>query len=206
MKESTVPVGVPATDTESLGQVPTAAEVFSGAKRNDTRLVYFLLNVALMWLLLASTIVNARDMRFFTFSWTRRLQSNDAWMNMSDAKEDITRMYHDNDDSSLVGLGRMMDTIFRNASCRPVLYDGGLDWMPHEVSPTCNCLRNIHVDYIKAVRPQGVGLSANQFRDPDTISKTKNTTNAMRARCFDSVRPTQVKTICHDFVDEHTAA
>ena len=47
-----------------------------------------------------------------------------------------------------------MAQILERARCQPVMLDGSsgsgsLQWGPEEVSPMCNCLRNLHVQYIK---------------------------------------------------------
>lgn len=55
----------------------------------------------------------------------------------------------------------------------------------------CNCLRNLHVEYVKAVRPNGVPLDPPQLK-----AKEQNIADLRAAaydKCFKSVRPTQVR-------------
>lgn len=162
-------------------------------KNNDAHLVFFVLNAVLLWFLAITVLMNGADNKLFTFDWTRRLRSSDEAWNMTRARDDIMLAYKLNSNSSLFGLGTMMDEVLRNASCRPVYYDGGLSWSSREVSPTCGCLRNIHVEYIKAVRPNGTGLTVQNFKDNSTIEGVANITHAIHDRCFKFVRPTQVR-------------
>ncbi len=54
----------------------------------------------------------------------------------------------------------------------------------------CNCLRNLHVEYVKAVRPNGVALTPPQLlAENQSIADLRA---AVRDKCFKSVRPTQV--------------
>lgn len=168
-----------------------------GRPRNkDMLFAVFLLNLAMLWFLSVSVIINAKDVKFFTFDWTRRLESTDGLRNMTQARENIALAYINNRKSDHFSLGEMMEEMYRNASCRPVRYDGGLSWMSHEVSPTCNCLRNLHVAYIKAVRPNNVGLDENDFKNPENVGNTTLIVTAMKEKCFDMVRPTQVRSLC----------
>jgi hypothetical protein len=113
---------------------------------------------------------------------------------------DLDAMYANTTDLSQQRMGKVMDFILASARCQPVMLGAedssssstSLRWTAEEVSPMCNCLRNYHVEYIKAVRPNGVPLTPQQL---DTVEMRVNITAirvAVQDKCFKSVRATQV--------------
>lgn len=159
----------------------------------DMLLVALLFNLALLNTFSLSTVTNVGDAALFSYGWTFRLDSKHASADMSSAKGTILKMYEDNRISGRAELGTMLDTMFDLAKCKPAAYDGGLQWSAEEVSPTCNCIRNIHVEYVKSVNPNGVGLTPVEMGNDDTKAKTKAVMAAIDKKCFSAIRHTQVR-------------
>lgn len=124
--------------------------------------------------------------------------SKDERHDMSRTVAEIVSMYKDNRNSTPEYLGSMLDDVFFKAGCMPVDYDGGLRWDPGDVSPSCTCLRNLHVEYFKAVRPNNMGLLPTEMGSDESKNKLLNFTLAVENKCFRLVRHTQV--IYLDFI------
>lgn len=148
-------------------------------------------NLILLATLAFSVIVNTQDAELFSFGWTYRLSSRD--LNMQHVQEQIAAKYLNNTNSSKVALGMMTDEILDMAHCKNAIYSSGLSWLAQDTSPTCNCLRNMHVEYIKAITPNGVGLNVTQMKNNDTNVKTQAVVRAINMKCFKAVRMTQVE-------------
>jgi hypothetical protein len=158
----------------------------------DMLVVALIFNIALLNTFSFSLISSAADASLFSYGWTFRLGSKDPSANMQEARASITKMYSENRLSSKAALGDMLDNIYKVAQCRSAAYDGGLQWSPGEVSPTCNCLRNMHVEYIKSVTPMGVNLTSAEMANNDTAVKTSAVITAIQKKCFNAIRHTQV--------------
>jgi hypothetical protein len=148
-------------------------------------------NLILLATLAFSVIVNTQDAELFSFGWTYRLSSRN--LNMQHVQEQIAAKYLNNTDSSKIALGMMTDEILDLAHCKDAIYSTGLSWQASDASPTCNCLRNLHVEYIKAITPNGVGLNVTQMKNNDTNNKTQAVVRAINMKCFKAVRMTQIE-------------
>lgn len=156
--------------------------------------ISLVINLLLLFTLSVTVLTNLEDAGMFSFGWTYRLNTNDASVDMNAAREAIRTAYAANTDSSLDHLGSMLDDFYDLARCKPALYDGGLEWSAGEISPTCNCVRNMHVEYVKSVRPAGEGLNRTAMNSTDTRDKVQKVTRALDLKCFTAVRHTQVRT------------
>jgi hypothetical protein len=161
-------------------------------KNRDMLAAALIFNLALVNLLAISVAANLEDASLFTYGWTQRLDSRHPSSDMADAREAISKMYIDNKISSRQELGSMLLKIFEAANCKPVVYDASLVWSAADVSPTCNCLNNMHLEYIKSVNPNGVNLTAIEMANNDTKMKTEIVVQAIKKKCFDAIRHTQV--------------
>lgn len=162
-------------------------------KNNRDMLVAALIfNIALLNLFTITVVTNTEDASLFSFGWTFRLTSKDPYADMSAAKGVITDMYVNNRISNPQMLGAMLDDIFAIAKCKPAVYDGGLEWNAEEASPTCNCLRNMHVEYIKSVNPNGKNLTTPEMGNDDTKVKTAAVVKVIERKCFEAIRHSQV--------------
>lgn len=166
---------------------------FSGNWGTSHGTVTVIINILVLVILSLSMYVNTEDSRLFSYGWTYRLGSKDERVNMTLAKESIMKMYKSNLNSANDHLGTMLDDIYSLAMCKPALYDGGLEWSADEMSPMCNCLRNMHVEYVRSIHPAGVPLNVQQMNSTDTRTKTEVVIKAINIKCFSAVRHTQVR-------------
>jgi hypothetical protein len=162
------------------------------ASNKDMLLAALIFNIALLNTFSLSVVTNTKDAAMFSYGWTFRLGSKDKGSDMVSAMDTISNMYTGNRNSERPALGTMLDRIFEVAKCNPLSYDGGLQWRPEEISPTCNCLRNMHVEYVKSVNPAGLGLNITEMANTDTVTKTKVVVAAIKKKCFSAIRHTQV--------------
>lgn len=160
--------------------------------RKDGLMFQFIMNVALLFLAIISVTVNRSECKLFTYRWTARLTGLEDYSNMTAAAETIQEMYAENQDSSSDHLGMMMDQIFSLSRCEPAIFGGELQWDQAGASPTCNCLRNIHLEYVKAVRPNGIGMLPEHFNETDNRVRVDQSVAKIKERCFTSLRNTQV--------------
>jgi hypothetical protein len=161
-------------------------------KNKDMLAAAVIFNVALINVLAISVAVNLQDTKLFTYGLTYRLNSRDPLQDMASARDTISNMYLDNKFSDKVKLGLMLDNIHKVAQCNTVEFDGGLRWNAGDVSPTCNCLTNMHIEYIKSVNPLGIGLNEAEMLNADTKNKTEAVVKAVQKKCFNAIRHTQV--------------
>lgn len=170
-----------------------------GFQHRDVLVVMLALNFSLMYTLATSLYLNSGDGKEFKFFWTYRLPVNDQRANMTAAKDQIMNAYLSNRDTSLPRLAAMLEDAYDAARCHPTEYVSGtgFSWGREQVSPTCLCLRNMHVEYVKGCRvPDGrgnIGLTPEQMGTPETIKNVTAVANAVRDRCFQHVRPTQIE-------------
>ena len=61
-----------------------------------------------------------------------------------------------------------------------------------QVSPTCNCVRNTHVEYVKAVTPNGIHLPESVMDNEQSKRNRLWISNRLKMECFQSLRHTQV--------------
>ena len=169
--------------------------------RMDRQFVLLMLNVSVAIVLLVSVLASQQEAKTFTFEWTERLYADDDKIKMSDVALRIDRLYDNNTNLTSAHLGIMLDAMLQGARCNPVGLGSAassspvsaslLHWGPHEVSPMCNCLRNIHVEYVKTVNPVGVPLTREDLTAfQPNISAYRD---AIQQKCFKKVRPTQVR-------------
>ncbi len=156
-------------------------------------LVYFVLNLALVWTV-GITLGLARDViPMLSFPWTFRIPSSDAKFNMTNASEVITTMYKANRDTSAQNLEKMLQTSLSMAGCKHAIQDGQLQWRQSEISPTCNCLRNHHVAYVAATHPALLDLQTKLSEEEEM--KLQAIRDATHKKCFEWVRHTQVSLV-----------
>lgn len=87
------------------------------------------------------------EARLFSFGWTHR-------MKLGNSAQNITTTYYENLDTSHAHLEDMLHKTMETAYCKPVDYGGHLTWKADDVSGLCQCLRNAHYEYTKAVCSQ----------------------------------------------------
>jgi hypothetical protein len=150
-------------------------------------------NLALVNLLAISVASNLGDMSLFTFGWTQRLNSMHPSNDMNKTKHVITQLYIANNVSTREQLWVMRQKILDPANCNPVMYDGALKWRAADVSPTCNCLENMHVEYVKSITPNSVRLTDSEMKNNDTKAKTEVLVQVIEKKCFEAIRHTQVR-------------
>lgn len=149
-------------------------------------------NLVLSTLLLfaVSIIVysNLKDASLFSFGWSNRI------ININEPREFIASLYRENTDTSDARMDEMLRLSLEAAMCRQVAHNGGavLQWKQDEVSPTCNCLRNTHVEYVKSVQPYGVHLDVATMNRSDSVLNKLWISNRIRVECFQNIRHTQV--------------
>ena len=167
-----------------------SAKPSSIVSNRDFLLVAFVLNMAMVWTVGITLAVDRQDVPMLSFAWTFRLPSTDERFNMSDASEKISKMYHENTQTSAQALSNILDSSLSHAGCKHAIADGGLTWRQSEISPTCNCLRNTHIAYVTAVNPVVLGL--NQSKDATERDKIDTIVASIPKKCFMWVRHTQV--------------
>jgi len=171
---------------DSNGQVTPE---FAKKNRRDDLAAYLLLNMCLLVALCISALVGLDDSKMFSFGWTYRLGIKDSRANMYAAGVEISNMYCINRNSSPERLAQMLGEAYHKASCKQSMYEGGIEWSEREASPTCNCLRNMHVQYAKAVNPDGVRLKPTEFN----TTRVEAATNSTYFNCFVALRNTQLE-------------
>jgi hypothetical protein len=147
-----------------------------------------ILSSALLLALTVIAIVNVKDAKLFSFGWSNRV------VNVGGTKDAIVSMYRDNRDTSDAKLADMLDRSMDLAMCTEVSFHGGsvLKWKREEASPTCNCLRNVHYEYVRSVTPNGVHLDDTVMNRPDSKLNCLWISNRVRVECFQNIRHTQV--------------
>ena len=124
----------------------------------------------------------------FSFGWSNRIIETPG-------RDAVATMYKDNKNTSNAKLEQILKDSLDLALCRPVTYNGGLQWQPEEVSPTCNCLRNMHVEYVKSVTPGGVQLPEEVMNTAQSKLNSLWISNRLKTECFQNLRHTQVLTM-----------
>lgn len=69
--------------------------------------------------------------------------------------KDIGNSYSTNKNSSEAALESLLNSAYERGMCYPVLYGGSLQWSGDDVSPLCNCIRNMHMEYSSFVMANG---------------------------------------------------
>ena len=144
-----------------------------------------LLSMLLLYTVAIVAYTHQSDAHMFSFGWSNRIIDLKG-------RDDIYAMYRENRDVSDARMDEMLKKALDIALCKPVAFNGGLQWNYDEVSPTCNCIRNMHVEYVKSVTPNGVRLWENIMNRSDSVLNTKWISNRMRVECFQNLRHTQV--------------
>lgn len=152
----------------------------------------FILNLALVWTLGFSMATSGDGATMFSFAWTYRMDSRDSRANMSHASEQIQDMYLKNVDSNISHVSSMLEKAYGLAGCRQAVYEGNMEWRQWEISPTCNCIRNLHVGYMNAVWPNRTKLDPVAMDNEDSKQKKEALRKAIDTKCFKLVRHTQV--------------
>lgn len=107
-------------------------------------------------------------------------------------RDSISAMYRDNNDTSVERLDWMLKYSLDAAMCKDVVFNGELQWRRSDVSPTCNCLRNVHREYIDSVVPRGIHLNVSTMTTKDSVLNKLWISNRVRIECFQNIRHTQV--------------
>lgn len=161
----------------------------------STRSSFVMLAFSLvMTIALAITILDAGDARkLMTFKWTSRLTDTPTYdqTRFKSAFKRIEEVYTNNFLSTKAALANVITENYKAAGCLAAHFDGGIEWGPGSVSPTCHCLRNFHIEYIKAVTPNGVPLTEAEMRSADTKTKVETMLRIIKQRCFVAIRHTQ---------------
>jgi hypothetical protein len=97
--------------------------------------------------------------------------------------EAIKNLFAKNADTSQAGLDLLLRGVNKAAYCYPVSY-GGISWGASDVSPMCNCLRNVHLLY--TVNFLDVDISDGSYE-----SLLEKNTNMVEQNCLSGIRPTQ---------------
>jgi hypothetical protein len=159
--------------------------------RKDSVVAYLLLNIALTLAISIAVISDTENAKMFSYSWTWRVGRDKDYGSMAGAGLAVHEDYRNNNDTSPGAMGTLLDRSYSAARCMPVAYDGAIQWSERQVSPTCNCIRNLHVDYARIVNPSNLqnvtGLDVNE-----TLLMIKA---SVFEKCFKRVRHTQVKRI-----------
>ncbi len=129
-------------------------------------------------------------LKFMTMKWTTR-SSKVRGESLDTMFKGIETLYKTNKDTTPEGLTSVAEQAFKTAGCLVTTFDGQISWKASEVSPTCHCLRNWHLAYIKAVTPQGKRLLTQEMTDSSDELTTM--VQKMKRRCFDAIRGTQVR-------------
>ena len=145
----------------------------------------FTVSLLFLYMIAIAVLTNLPHAKMFSFGWSNRIIETPGG-------DDIANMYEANKDTSAARLSEMLETSLRLSGCRPVVFNGGLQWHAEEVSPTCNCVRNSHVEYIGSVVVHGVRLNVTSMNTPDSIRFQKWISNRIKTQCFQNVRHTQV--------------
>lgn len=169
-------------------------------KRNFTPIVVnkdylffaFILNMALVWTLGFSVATSGDDITLFSFAWTYRMDALDSRVSMSYASEQIQSMYLTNVNAEIPHVSSMLERAYDLAGCSEAVYEGDMEWRQWEISPTCNCIRNLHVGYMTAVWPNQTKLNENEMKNKDTMEKKEALKKAIDQKCFKLIRHTQV--------------
>lgn len=145
-------------------------------------------SIFMLWTFALTVFVNIHDAHYFSYAWTQR----DL---LEPAKYSVAKMYADNRNTSAVHLGYMLDTSFEAAGCKSVIYgsDDLFHWEEEDASPTCNCLRNVHAEYVKAVTPNGYPLTVQVMSSPSGVTNSSWVASKIRSECFQNVRHSQVE-------------
>lgn len=158
--------------------------------RKDRLAVLVLLNLTLGIIATVIAYQYIDEAKLFTFEWTERLHPADDRLNMTGFAKELDMMYNTSRNFSVENLGTIMGFILKRARCQPVMLDASLRWGQEGVSPLCNCLRNYHVAYVKAVKPHGPYVTPEKLQEMShNITLIRD---AVQGKCFNSLRPTQV--------------
>lgn len=160
-----------------------------------------ILNVTLAFVFCTIGLSDLASARLFTFEWTARMTPLNGSMGIEAARDQIYKMYNESTDYSVEHLSAMMETTLKLGHCKPVMLEGGLSWAPNEVSPTCNCLWNYHIEYIKEARPGGRPLPPPDQQREDVKERLYSASLAFRDKCFNSLRYTQVCVCASSFCE-----
>ncbi len=161
--------------------------------RKDGLLVYLLLNIALLLAISISVASSYEHARMFTYGWTWRVGRDTGYWNMLDQGKIISTDLQSNNETSVQGLGALLDRSFAAARCFPVSYGTAVQWSDRQVSPSCNCIRNVHVDYARLMDPSSAAIM--QADGLDVGSELQRIKDSLLERCFNRLRHTQVSGI-----------
>lgn len=184
-----------------VGTIPSAV-----AKENDgksvtlgsTRTGFVMLAFGtFMSLALALTILLGigDGLKLMTLRWTWRLPGTDFYDTLDLSYAEVHKSYTENTLTTKEGLSSVMIANFKAAGCLASHFDGGIEWSPGSVSPTCHCLRNFHLEYIKAVTPRGVPLNPTEMQTQDTKDRVAEMLKLIKSKCFTAIRHTQFERI-----------
>lgn len=145
-----------------------------------------------MSLALSFTIMTTGNgLKLLTLRWTWRLPGTDLYNSLEDSYKKVDDTYTANILTTKAGLAKVMTDNYNAAGCLASHFDGGIEWGPGSVSPTCHCLRNFHLEYMKAVTPNGRAMTEADMQTPDTKDRVKEMLTLIKAKCFSAIRHTQ---------------
>lgn len=149
-----------------------------------------ILSILLLYALAITVYSNLSLAKMFSFGWSNRVVGNPG-------RDAVAALYRDNTDTNSTKLDAMLRSAMQAANCRPVLFSGGIQWEESQVSPTCNCIRNTHVEYVKAVTPYGVSLPESVMDSEQSRRNRLWISNRLKIECFQNLRHTQVLVSLH---------
>lgn len=138
-----------------------------------------------------------------TYSWTnRKVVRNFDYIvaNYTDwGIKEGSRPIHAN--NSMMELLLLQQMTYRSGSCYPVTMGnaGGnsIEWEGPEVSPLCNCLRNMHMEFSQLVM-EADGVTIRNATDMKSSAHKQNRTKfttRLEQQCLAKARPTQVESL-----------
>jgi hypothetical protein len=157
--------------------------------RKDGLLVYLLFNIVLLMAISISVASSYEHARMFTYGWTWRVGRDTEYGSMLDQGKIISADFQSNNETSVQGLGALLDRSFAAARCVPVSYDSAVQWSDRQVSPSCNCIRNAHVDYARLLDPSSAAIM--RADGLDVGSEMQRIKDSLLERCFNRLRHTQ---------------
>lgn len=160
----------------------------STVERSHRRMVAgtLALSVILLYSLAVTAFSNASNAKMFSFGWSNRVLGTVE-------RDGVVNLYRDNRDTSKAKLDSMLKQAMSMAMCKPVLFGGSIQWEQQRVSPACNCIRNTHVEYVKAVNPGGVPIPMNAMNSDQNKLNTLWISNRLKTECFQNLRHTQAR-------------
>lgn len=120
------------------------------------------------------------SMHFFQYNWTINREF--------DNYDKVRDLYAKNTALTTAALDTLRASAMRMLYCFPVTFTGYV-WGEDQISPQCNCMMNLHDEYVHALSALPSGTTSVPVTSAGDI---KIITDAMRNRCFNRARHTRV--------------